>query len=126
MVCDLHFAESDFKSPRAKSDTLVEFWRKRSLANDAVPSLSLRGQMQAQVKPRTSHSSKKAMEALGRVGQSWLAWSWTGIPLTSGMPADEPNPEPEADPKDKKGATPKQNLILLEGDILFYHTNVQK
>lgn len=110
VVCDLHFAESDFKSPISKSDTPVEFRRKRPLANDAVPSLNLRGQIEAQVKPRTSRSSKKAMEPLASVGQSSFASNWTDIPSTSDVLTDEMNRELESDAKDKEIATLKAEL----------------
>ena len=110
VVCDLHFAESDFKSPIPKSDTPVKFWRKRPLANDAVPSLHLRGQIEAQVKPRTSRLSKKAMEPLASVGQSSFASNWTGIPSTSDVLTDTMNRKLEFDTKDKEIATLRAEL----------------
>lgn len=97
VVCDLHFAESDFKSPIAKSDTPVEFRRKRPLASDAVPSLNLRGPVQSQVKARTSRSSKKALEPVATLGQPW-----TAIPSTSSSVADELTQELETDPKERE------------------------
>ena len=110
VVCELHFAESDFKSPISKSDTPEEFRRKRPLANDAVPSLNVRGHIEAQVKPRTSCSSKKALEPLESVGQSSFASNWTDIPSTSDILTDEMNLELESDPKDKEIATLKAEL----------------
>ena len=110
VVCELHFAESDFKSPISKSDTPEEFLRKRPLANDAVPSLNVRGHIEAQVKPRTSCLSKKALEPLESVGQSSFASNWTDIPSTSDILTDEMNLELESDPKDKEIATLKAEL----------------
>ena len=107
IVFDWHFAESDFKSLIAKSDTSVEFRRKHLLAHDAMPSLNLRGQMEAQRKQRTSRSSEKAMEPQERVGQPSFALNWTDSPSTSGILTDEINLELESDPKDKEIATLK-------------------
>ena len=107
VVCDLHFAESDFKSPISKSDTPAEFQRQHPLANDAVPSLNVRGHIEAHVKPRTSRSSKKALEPLESVGQSSFASKWTDIQSTSDILTDEMNLELESDPKDKEMATLK-------------------
>ena len=110
VVCDLHFAKVDFKSPISNSDKPVEFRRKHPLANDAVPSLNVRGQIEAQVKPRTSRSSMKAMEPLASVGQSSFASNWTGIPSTSDVLTDKMNQELESDTKDKEIATLKAEL----------------
>ena len=101
VVCDLHFAESDFKSPIARSDILMEFHRKRPLANDAVPSLKLRGQIEAQVKPRTSCLAKKAMEQQESVGHPSFESNWTGVLSISGILAVEINLELESVPKDR-------------------------
>eukprot|EP00795_Rhopilema_esculentum_P006510 gene6510-11973_t len=99
--CDLHFAESDFKSLIAKSDTPVGFQRKRLLAHDAVPSLNLSGQTEAQVKQRKSPLSKKAMEPLESIGQPSFSSNWTDSPSTLGIFTNEMNLELESDPKDK-------------------------
>eukprot|EP00795_Rhopilema_esculentum_P006507 gene6507-11968_t len=97
----LTMKKSDFKSLIAKSDTPVGFQRKGLLAHDAVPSLNLSGQTEAQVKQRKSPLSKKTMEPLESIGQPSFASNWTDSPSTLGIFTNEMNLELESDPKDK-------------------------